>query len=257
MKTVIYYYTGTGNSLWTARYVAEKIGNADLIPIKKRNPGSLEIYDSIGFVFPVHMWGVPAPVMEFLKQIEFDPSKYYFAYAVNAGQVSRTLIQLKGILESKGIDLQAGYDIILPSNYIPWGGPGPVEKLQKRYNAAAKKINDSVKTISSKGKDPIDKGPLWQRIIFTALYKMTYKMIPKMDGDFWVDNNCNSCGICAKVCPVSNISMDSGKPLWHHKCEQCLACIQWCPKVSIQYGKKTPAYPRYHHPEVKVKDVMW
>ena len=256
MKAVIYYYTGTGNSLWTAKYLAEKIGNADLVPIKKRNPVSTEKYDAIGFVFPVHMWGLPVPIMEFLKLMKFDSSKYYFAYAVNAGQVSRTLIQLKNILKSKGIELQAGYDIALPSNYIPWGGPGSRSKLQKMYNNAVQKINETSQVIASGKKGPVEKGPLWQRIVFTALYKMTYNMIQKMDGDFWVDENCNSCEICVKICPVNNISMESGKPVWHHKCEQCLACIQWCPKVSIQYGKKTPAYPRYHHPEVKLKDVM-
>jgi ferredoxin len=256
MKTLIYYYTGTGNSLWTARYLSEKIGTTDLIPMKKKNPGSLDNYDAIGFVFPVHMWGVPVPVVEFVKLMQFDSSKYYFAYAVNAGQVSRTLIQLKNILKTRGIELQAGYDIALPSNYIPWGGPGSVSKLQRMYKNAQKKIDESIQTITSGRKGTIDKGPLWQRIVFTALYKMTYRMIPKMDRDFWVDDNCNSCGICEKICPVNNISMDSGKPVWHHHCEQCLACIQWCPKVSIQYGKKTSAYDRYHHPEVKLKDVM-
>jgi ferredoxin len=257
MKTVIYYYTGTGNSLWTARYLSEKIGKTDIIPIKKRNPGSLENYDAIGLVFPVHMWGVPVAVVDFMKLMVFDPSKYYFAYAVNAGQVSRTLIQLKNILKSKGIELKAGYNLVLPSNYIPWGGPGPEAKLQKLYKNAREKLDESVHTVKSHEKGPIEKGPLWQRIVFTALYKMTYRMIPKMDNDFWIDDKCNSCGTCIKVCPVNNLSIIAGKPVWHHHCEQCLACIQWCPQSAIQYGKKTSAYERYHHPEVKVKDIMW
>lgn len=29
--------------------------------------------------------------------------------------------------------------------------------------------------------------------------------------------------------------------------EQCLACIKWCPQETIQFGKKTPRYKRYHH----------
>lgn len=102
----------------------------------------------------------------------------------------------------------------------------------------------------------MEKGPLWQRIVFTALYKLTFNMIPKMDGDFWVDEKCNGCTICAKVCPVGNITMSADKPVWSHRCEQCLACIQWCPKEAIQYGKKTPNYERYHHPEVTLKDIV-
>ena len=33
MKTAIYYYTGTGNSLWTARKTAERLGPTELIPL--------------------------------------------------------------------------------------------------------------------------------------------------------------------------------------------------------------------------------
>lgn len=102
----------------------------------------------------------------------------------------------------------------------------------------------------------MEKGPLWQRIVFTAIYKLTYTMIPKMDKDFWVDEKCNGCGICTKTCPVDNIVMTTDKPTWLHHCEQCLACIQWCPKEAIQYGKKTPKYERYHHPEVTLKDIV-
>ena len=38
--------------------------------------------------------------------------------------------------------------------------------------------------------------------------------------------------------------------------EQCLACIQWCPQEAIQFGKKTPRYKRYHHPEVTVREML-
>ena len=257
MKTIIYYYTGTGNSLWTSRLLAAELGDATLYPMSlmKKGDALLEA-EAVGLVFPVHMWGVPSLVLNFLEKIEKDPKKYYFAVAVNAGQVSRTLIQLQNHMASLSLRLSMGIDIVLPSNYIPWGGPGPAEKLAKLYLAAREKIKEVAPSIAGKQTAPMEKGPLWQRIVFTAVYKMTYGMIPKMDGSFWVDEKCNGCGICEKVCPVGNIVMTAEKPTWLHRCEQCLACIQWCPKEAIQYGKKTPNYDRYHHPEVTVKDVI-
>ncbi|MBN2402853.1 MAG: EFR1 family ferrodoxin [Spirochaetes bacterium] len=258
MKTIIYYYTGTGNSLWTARQLAQELGNAEIHPMTKMiKDGGTPKADAAGIVFPVHMWGVPGLVIQFLKTIQKDSAKYYFAFAVNAGQVSRTLIQLRNLMKSRGLPLSAGFDIVLPSNYIPWGGPGPAEHLQKLYNEAGKKIEAAAKYIAGKETGHIEKGSLWQRIVFTALYKMTYNMIPKMDRNFRVDDKCNGCGTCADVCPVGNILLDSKKPAWQHRCEQCLACIQWCPQEAIQYGKKTPAYERYHHPEIKLKDMMF
>jgi len=257
MKTIIFYYTGTGNSLWTARLLADEIGNTEIHPMHLFDTiNAAAGADAVGFVFPVHMWGIPNLVMRFLNAIKKDPSQYYFAAAVTAGQVSRTLIQLRNILKRSGLTLSVGIDVVLPSNYIPWGGPGPVSRQEKRFNDARGKIKEIAAVIKKKDAGPIEKGPLWQRIIFTGLYKMTFGMIPKMDRDFWVDDKCNSCEICAKVCPVENITMQSGKPAWEHRCEQCLACIQWCPQKAIQYGKKTPAYERYHHPEVKVKEML-
>ena len=103
---------------------------------------------------------------------------------------------------------------------------------------------------------PVEKGPLWQRILFTRLYHMAFGHVQEMDKSFYTDEKCNSCGVCEKICPALNIRMKEGRPCWLHHCEQCLACIQWCPRESIQYGKKTPRYSRYHHPEVTLKDML-
>jgi ferredoxin len=256
MKTVIFYYTGTGNSLWSARLLAEGLGDVKLCPMKQADALAAGDAEAVGFVFPVHIWGIPVPVVKFIEKLSLRPQVYLFALAVNAGQVSRTLIQLWEVLAGRGLKLSAGFSIVLPSNYIPWGGPGPVARQNARFASARVKIAEAVACISSGQDGPIEKGPLWQRIVFTAIYKMICKQIHKMDKDFWSDDKCNACGICVKVCPAKNIELQKDKPVWQHNCEQCLACIQWCPQESIQYGKKTTGYKRYRHPEVQLKDMF-
>ncbi|TAL29632.1 MAG: 4Fe-4S ferredoxin [Spirochaetes bacterium] len=257
MKTVIYYFTGTGNSLWTARRLAAEIGGADLVPMAGFNGGGTESnYESVGFVFPVHMWGVPRLVIDFLKKLDTNPGVYYFAAAVNAGQVSRTLIQLRNLMKSYGSTLSAGIDVVLPSNYIPWGGPGPAETVRRRIDEAGETLRCRAAAIAKRESAPVDRGPLWQRIVFTALYRLTFPRISAMDKGFLADDKCNSCGICARVCPVGNVAIREGRPAWGGGCVQCLSCIQWCPKAAIQYGKKTSAYERYHHPEVRLVDII-
>jgi ferredoxin len=256
MNTAIFYYTGTGNSLWSARLLAEKLGGAKLMPMKSADLLAARDAAAVGFVFPVHMWGIPGPVLEFLEKLALAPDQYCFALAVNAGQVSRTLLQLRGVLARRKVTLAAGFSVKLPSNYIPWGGPGSVARQNLRFAQSRETIAAAAAFISARNSGCIDRGPLWQRLLFSAIYHMTFKQVKGMDKGFWCDDRCNACGICVRVCPANNVRLEAGRPVWRHQCEQCLACIQWCPQRSIQYGKKTPAYERYHHPEVRLQDIV-
>jgi ferredoxin len=257
MATALYYYSGTGNSLWAARILARSLDGADLVSIpdcRRRNctvPRSM----TLGLVFPVHMWGLPRTVRTFLGTVAESGPEYVFAVAVNAGQVAGTLVQLKRELGEKGTVLSSGFDLVMPSNYIPWGGAAPKEKQEARFAAGRTKLAGIAETVKNREVRPVEKGPLWQRVLFTGLYNMAYPHVPEMDKKFWTDEKCNGCGICAKVCPADNITLPEGRPVWNRRCEQCLACLQWCPREAIQYGKKTPKYERYHQPDIALKDM--
>jgi Pyruvate/2-oxoacid:ferredoxin oxidoreductase delta subunit len=77
-----------------------------------------------------------------------------------------------------------------------------------------------------------------------------------MDKSFWADEKCNNCAICEKICPTQNILIKSSKPVWQHRCDQCFACLQWCPEEAIQYGKNTSKKKRYRHPEIKLSEML-
>lgn len=257
MSTFIHYYTGTGNSLWVARRVADALGGADVLHLCAQKGSAMgNAPEATGLVFPVHIWGVPGAVLRFVRSLKPVSGGYFFAVAVNAGQVSNTLVQLKEAMEQNGLTLSCGFQIKMPSNYIPWGGPGPKEGQERLYRHAQEKILSIAGLVKERAVLPVEKGPLWQRIVFTAVYRMSLPKVPAMDRSFWTDAKCNSCGICSKVCPAGNITMADGRPLWSHRCEQCFACLQWCPQEAIQYGKRTPGYERYHHPEISLKDVL-
>lgn len=257
MKTTIYFYTGTGNSLWTARNLAGRLDQSELIPLSRNKKQSLTCdSERIGLVFPVHIWGVPPPVIEFLRHLKADPAQYVFAVAVNAGQVAATLIQLRKLLHAKHLHLSCGFSIDLPSNYIPWGGAVSQDKQQKKISAALTKIERIAKVVCNKEELPLEKGFFLQNMVFSMIYRKTLPHIVEMDKSFLVDEKCSSCGICEKICPAQNIRMAGDRPVWQHRCEQCFACIQWCPEEAIQYGKNTKTKKRYHHPDISLKDML-
>jgi MinD superfamily P-loop ATPase len=121
---------------------------------------------------------------------------------------------------------------------------------------AKKKIIQTAVKIKARQPFSIEMGPLWQRIVFSWIYHLSFKQIEKMDKNFRVDEKCNHCGICRNVCPAQNILMVQGRPVWQHRCEQCLACIQWCPQKAIQVGNKTSGFERYHHPDIKLTEII-
>jgi hypothetical protein len=98
MATELYVYTGTGNSLWVARQLAQELKDAtiDFIPNSSRD---LRVEaDRVGIVFPVHIWGLPFHVIQFVHRLQAKPDTYFFALAVNANQPAATLLQLKRLM---------------------------------------------------------------------------------------------------------------------------------------------------------------
>ena len=60
---------------------------------------------------------------------------------------------------------------------------------------------------------------------------------------------CVSCGQCAQACPMNNITLAGGRPVWGGACTHCMACISLCPKGAIEYGRGTVGRRRYRCPE--------
>lgn len=257
METTIYLNTGTGNSLWTARKLSALLENTEIVPVALTGKSRIHTGSkNIGFIFPVHIWGVPSPVIDLLNRMDIGKSQYCFAIGVNAGQVAATLIQLDKLLKDKGSRLSSGFSVCLPSNYIPWGGAIALEKQQEYFRDALDKTNRIAAVVKAQEEKMPEKGPAWQNVFLSAIYRMSYSRVAGMDKSFWADSKCTGCGVCKKICPARNIEFADEKPVWQHRCEQCFACLQWCPEEAIQYGKGTEKKKRYHHPEITLKDML-
>jgi ferredoxin len=257
MTTGIYYFSGTGNSLKVARDLADELKDAELISIAKTG-GSVPNpeYEKIGIVFPVYMWGVPLIVSDFLKKLKNSKS-YFFAVATYGGMPGAAIVQVSDLLKASGIKLSSGFAVRMPGNYTPMYGAIPEGKQKKMFEEAAKKVKTIAEFVISGKSNKLEKSfPIINWLLTNKFYSFAAPHIHEMDKRFRVDEKCTSCGICEKVCPVSDITLKNGKPVWHNRCQQCLACLQWCPAEAIQYGKSTEGRKRYRHPQSKVQDFI-
>ena len=259
MDTTIFYFTGTGNSLWVASYLASKLGDTKLLPLPLSEKVNLSGLTSnrVGFVFPVIMFGLPPLIKRFIESVPISNDTYNFAVATCGGTPFSSLKMVEQLLSNRGIKLSAGFCVRMVNNCTSIGEAIPEEKQYLRFEKA-KTILNAIGLKIEKQEIHMDRGIPGLNWYFSGvLHKKAEFLIADAAKYFYIDHNCNGCGLCEKVCPVKNITMDSMKPRWHGHCEQCYACLQWCPKESIQVrNKKTEGRRRYHHPEITIADVI-
>lgn len=252
MSTAIYYFSGTGNSLSIARKLHEGLSDSKLVSIAKcikASEGLInEEAEAVGFVFPLYFFSLPEIIMQLVERLDLSKTKYIFAIVTRGGGWQGSALRhLNKCLKVHGYSLSAGFYITMPDNYLP----------MSKIKNDADEINTLLKNADDKLKKIIPMLQTEQHMIeaeFTGILRPLVhgyylKMLKDVDKDFTVDDSCNSCGLCEKVCQVNNISLDKGRPEWNHKCQFCLACINYCPKTAIQYKNASQNNGRYHHPD--------
>jgi len=258
----IYYFSGTGNTLWAAKKFAAALGGAELISIARLDRAAeVDPWDAetVGFFFPVYCFGIPHIVLSFLDRIKTpgDGAKpYVYNLCTSGGMKGTASMILEDRLYDKGIRLKAAFHVPMPSNYIPLSVPPPEKRCGKLYKSAEKAILGFARDVlARKTVRPIRVFPFDLFGELVAKKAVSY-MMNGYDKYFWLNENCNGCELCEKICPASNIIIMNGMPTWRGHCEQCMACLQWCPKQAIQFKQVTVGRKRYHHPDVTSGDML-
>jgi ferredoxin len=258
MKTILYYFTGTGNSLAVAEGLCRRLGDCELVPIaaavKTTGPIS-PAADRVGIIAPVYFSGLPSIVAEFSRRLDLSKVPYRFSVMTLGGSGgSAALHQLDQILEEgpgrKGLD--AGFTVRMPGNYIMMYGAAKENRITRILAESDRRIGE-IASMVDHGFRKRPSAPLFGSLVHRMIYPRFIAGVHHADRKFTVDDRCTSCGRCVEVCPVENIRLEEGRPVWLHHCEQCMACIQFCPTAAIQAGKKTEKRGRYHHPGVTIK----
>jgi flavodoxin/Pyruvate/2-oxoacid:ferredoxin oxidoreductase delta subunit len=256
MKTTIYYFSGTGNSLKVAKDIATELEDTETIKICKDN---IDIHKTIskkiGFVFPVYYSGMPLLVKAFIENLKIPSDAYVFTIVTFGRSSDASIPQLEKLLKAKGSKLSAAFKIKMPGNYQIMYAPHSDKEHEERFKNEEEKIPQIARSINNNEIVKFRGVGESLKTVIGGMISSSFKPYKK-DKDFWADEKCNGCSICSKVCPANNIKMVDAKPQWKNECEQCLACMQWCPKKSIQYKKVTVDRGRYHHPDVKVNELV-
>ncbi len=103
MKTRIYWFSATGNSLAAAKQLADELGGAELQSVPDvPEQGAAREEARVGIVFPVYMFGLPLIVGRFCDRLQVRSDAYVFGVAACGGMPGAAMAQLRGRLTGRG-----------------------------------------------------------------------------------------------------------------------------------------------------------
>jgi len=251
MENIVFYFSGTGNSLYVAKSISKELGNCEIVSMVKPF-NSIKQYDGVGFVYPTYYWGLPKIVIEFVENLKLNNNKnaYYYSIATYGGLAGNAVFQMYELLLNRhGIKLNYGEKLKMFSNYVvAYDMSAKIDKITKKSNEKLIPIINSIKKRKCNNINKLTG-------IFKSMNAKFINEVSNMDKDFTVNDNCIGCGICEGICPVKNIEMVNKRPEYKHHCEQCVACIQFCPQKAINYKNLTQNRRRYTNPDISYKEL--
>lgn len=244
---MVLYFTGTGNSEYCARFIAdrlslecldlsERIRAKDFSPLESEKPWVV--------CAPTYAWRMPALVYDFLLKAELKGSKEIYFVMTCGGQIGKSEKYNLDLCRKINKSYMGTAKVKMAENYLAMfevTSKEEEELLMKEAYASLEKISAFIK--NGERLPEVKEGAIGA--LLSGKVNEMFNKFYLQDKKFTVKESCISCGLCAKSCPLSNIELKDGKPQWLGNCTHCMACITKCHKEAIEYGKKSVGQRRY------------
>ncbi len=243
---MILYFSGTGNSRFVAKHLGhflsdEVISINDLL--KSKQSQTFRSEKPFVFVVPSYMSRMPLKVEEFLMNCHFQGHRHAY-FILTAGQAIGNADQYcQKICQHHHLNYCGTQGIQMPANYVVM-----YDVLDK--SEASQKAQEVLPVIENIGRmiqnnETLINDQLRGNKLF-SYFAVPFNKLMVGSKKFHVEEGCIGCGQCTHVCPLNNIQLVDGKPVWKQDCMHCMACISVCPKRVIQYGNQTKKRNRYY-----------
>lgn len=247
---MIFYFTATGNSLYIAKELDHDFYS---IPqeLKKKNLSYKD--ETIGIVAPIYAGQLPLTVKRFLEKAEFETDYLYFILTYGAND-SVACQWTECFCLNQGICVDYIHTIKMVDNYLPSFDMDEQKRMDKEIPLQL----ENIKLELSKRTHDIPKFDEDDLKLYETVQKR-FEEHPELNNgeNIFVTSKCEGCKMCAKVCPIGNITFENNHAKRiHNSCDFCLACVQNCPFNALRVkGEKNPE-ARYRNPYVSLKDIV-
>ena len=245
---MVLYFTGTGNSRYLARRIAEGLEMPlyDLNAcIKAGDTAPVQTGRDVVLVTPTYAWRIPRVVSEWLGKTELTGAERIWFVMDCGSEIGNADKYNRELCTEKGLSCMGTTQIVMPENYIAMFSAPKTDEERKIVAQAEPSIDQAIAAIQRNQPFAPTRNNLYDRFMSGPVNPIFYKCFVKANA-FTASSACIGCGQCAKRCPMNNVALKDGKPVWGKNCTHCMACICYCPVSAIEYGKKSVGQPRYH-----------
>ena len=213
---MIVYFSGTGNSRFAAEFLAKQLGDELLDAgrrIKTGERGSLHSDRPWVFAAPIYAWRMANVMAEYIRRTELTGSQDAYFVLTCGGEIGNAGQYAAQLCEEKGLHYKGALEVVMPENYIAmFNAPG--EDESRTIVANAKPVLEQGGELIRQGKNfPVPKVSLLDKLKSGPVNKGFYQFYVKADA-FFATDSCTGCGICVEACPLNNIRLNDGKPVW-------------------------------------------
>ena len=256
---MILCFSGTGNSKYVAQRIADALGD-EIVNlndrIKSSDTSPVETGERLIIVTPTYAWRIPRVVRDWLLKTELRGAKQAWFVMTCGSEIGNADRYNRELCTEKAISCMGTAQIVMPENYIAMFSAPQADEARQIVAQAEPSIDRAIAAIQSNQPFAPTRNNLYDRFMSGPVNPVFYRFFVKADA-FRATDACIGCGKCVELCPLNNIRLENGKPVWGKNCTHCMACICYCPKEAIEYGKKSKGKPRYHFEalERKQQDV--
>lgn len=248
---MILYFSGTGNSRYVAKKLAEMTGHglASLNEkIKQKDTRPLPADEGLVFVVPTYAWRLPRVVEHWILATEFIRAGLVWFVMTCGDEIGNAGKYNQHLCAEKDFSYMGTAQIVMPENYIAMFDTPEPEESKEIIRSAGPAIEQAARFIKNKEAFPLPRVGFADRIKSGLVNPAFYPLFVKA-GAFTTDAECSGCGKCVQVCPLNNVTLVEERPVWGETCTHCMACIAYCPTGAIEYGKKSVGKLRYRCPD--------
>lgn len=243
---MVFYFSGTGNSRFAASRIAEELGCPCLSInqfLKEGKPRAFRSEGPLVFVAPTYAWRIPRVVEQWIRKTRFEGGGAYFVLTCGEG-CGNAAAYAKKLCKETGLRFCGLAPVLMPENYLAMFQTPDADECR----AILRRAEPEIAAIAGKIRrsEPL-LGPevsLLGRLQSGAVNALFYPLVVH-DRAFTVSDACVFCGKCARRCPMNNIDLAGGRPVWKGNCTHCMGCIASCPKGAIEYGARSRGRHRH------------